>query len=197
MSAGKLVFRKAAPSKVILFALFLFFRSPSLNLQEKPRLVIAVPAQVSWTDTGLEVEEGEELIFRASGTISLQVGNPDGFCDPDGLNFQTAQQPLPAERLGILIGRVTRLLSTEVDPKTKEEIRHEETKVFPIGKERRVLMPLTGRLYLGVNENVVEDNSGEFLVVIQRKRLSSFMAGLKKLGRDHSLRLTPSTFLQR
>lgn len=179
MSAGKVLFRKVTPSKVILYALFLFFRSPSLHLQEKPRLVIAVPVQVSWTDTGLEVEEGEELIFRASGTISLQVGNPDGFCDPDGLNFQTAQQPLPAERLGILIGKVTRLLSTEVDLKTKEVIRHEETKVFPIGKERRVLMPLAGRLYLGVNENVVEDNSGEFLVVIQRKRSSSFMAKLK------------------
>lgn len=147
--------------------------------QEKPRLVIAVPANVSWTDTGLEVEEGEELSFHASGTISLQVGNPDGFCGPDGLDLQTPQQPLPAEKLGILIGKVSRLLSTEVDPKTKEVIRHEETRVFAIGKERRVLMPLTGRLYLGVNENVVEDNSGEFLVVIQKESLL-YLSSLKK-----------------
>ena len=31
-------------------------------------------------------------------------------------------------------------------------------------------MPLNGRLYLGINENVVGDNSGEFEVKIQIKK---------------------------
>ncbi|MCX7974184.1 MAG: hypothetical protein N3B16_06730 [Candidatus Aminicenantes bacterium] len=137
---------------------------------QETRVVVAVPAQVAWTDTGLEVEEGEALIFEASGTISLQAGNPEGFCDPEGLDLKTAQQPLIEEKLGMLIGKVARLLSTEIDPETKEIKRLEEERLFPIGRTREIEMPLSGRLYLGINENVVEDNSGEFLVVIRKFR---------------------------
>lgn len=151
---------------LILLSLGLIF----LDFFPPARLVVAVPAQVAWTDTGLEVEEGEEIIFEASGTISLQAGNPEGFCDPEGLDFKTAQQPLPEEKLGMLIGKVARLLSVEIDPQTKEIKRHEEVRLFPIGQRREIQMPISGRLYLGINENVVEDNSGEFLVVIHRLR---------------------------
>ncbi len=143
--------------------------SMSTSAQQKPLLVIAVPAQMAWTDTGIEVQEGEKFQFHASGTISLQVGNPEGFCGPEGLDLQTQQQPLPEERLGLLVGKVVRLIKTEVDPETKEIIRQEEINLFPIGQEKVVTMPSTGRLYLGINENVVEDNSGEFLVVIRKQ----------------------------
>lgn len=149
---------------LIRLALSLIF----LSFFPQEKLVVAVPAQIAWTDTGLEVEEGEKIIFEAKGTISLQAGNPEGFCEPEGLDFKTTQQPLPEEKLGMLIGKVARLLSVELDPQTKEIKRQEEVRLFPIGKSREVTMPLSGRLYLGINENVVEDNSGEFLVIIYR-----------------------------
>ncbi len=153
--------------KRYLIYFFCGFFILSIQAQEL-RLVLAVPAQVAWTDTGLEVEEGEEFIFEARGTISLQTGNPEGLCGPEGLDLKTMQQPMAEERLGMLLGKVARLISVEIDPQTKEDKRIEEVRLFAIGRERQVKMPFKGRLYLGINENVVEDNSGEFLVVIRK-----------------------------
>ena len=37
---------------------------------------VDVPGNIDWTDSGLDVVEGQELRFQASGGISLQEGNP-------------------------------------------------------------------------------------------------------------------------
>lgn len=141
-----------------------FFPAPGQTVK------ITVPAGSAWTDTGLDVEEGEEVGFSARGTISLQSGNPEAFCGPQGLELFTVQQPLRDKNLGALIGRVYRLISVEKDKETGEEIRHELAELFYIGPESRVLMPLQGRLQLGINENLVGDNVGEFVVLVQRDR---------------------------
>ena len=54
----------------------------------------------------------------------------------------------------------------EIDEETGEEIRHEIIEKFYIGSADQVRMPISGRLFLGINENVVGDNSGEFEVII-------------------------------
>lgn len=151
------------------YLIYFVFSLLILTVQaQELKLVMAVPAQVAWTDTGLEVEEGEEFIFEASGTISLQAGNPEGFCGPEGVELKTIQQPMAEEKLGMLLGKVVQLISIEIDPQIKEAKRLEEIRLFALGRQRRVKMPMKGRLYLGINENVVEDNSGEFLVVVRK-----------------------------
>ena len=127
-------------------------------------LQVKVPADSAWTDTGLDVRAGDVIHFEASGSISLQKGNPEAICGPRGLEMQTLQQPLTDENLGGLIGKVVRLVSVEVDEETKEEIRNELVEIFFLGAENRMDIPLDGRLHLGINELVVEDNSGEFEV---------------------------------
>ena len=125
-----------------------------------------MPANQSWTDTGLEVFQGQAIIFEASGIICLQRGNPIANCGPDGYKLKTVQQPLRDENIGALIGRVVNLISIETDKETGQEIRNEIIKEFYIGPTARVEMPLSGHLFLGVNENLVADNSGEFKVII-------------------------------
>lgn len=127
---------------------------------------VKVPGNVDWTDSGLNVVEGQEISFQASGGISLQVGNPLAECGPDGYNRRTLQQPLPERNIGALIGKVVYLISIEVDEETGEEIRNEIVEKFYIGSQSKVVMPISGRLYLGINENVVGDNEGEFVVKI-------------------------------
>ena len=127
-----------------------------------------VPGVSTWTDTGLDVVEGQEYVVRAAGGISLQRGNPTAFCGPDGYDLKTAQQPLPDRNIGALVGRVVLLISVEKDPETKKEFRNERVEVFYIGSESRVMMPLKGRFFLGINENVAGDNSGEFNASIFR-----------------------------
>jgi hypothetical protein len=121
---------------------------------------VGVPADVPWTDTRYDVKAGQRIAFRAQGGISLQQGNPRGYCGPDGLGFSTVQQPLPDTNFGALIGKVILLISVEVDEETGEETRNELIEYFYIGSDQTVEIPLDGSLFLGINELVVEDNSG-------------------------------------
>jgi len=131
---------------------------------------ITVPANVAWTDTGREVRGGDEFYFQASGEISLQKGNPMAFCGPEGYNLRTVQQPIKDKNIGSLIGKVVQVLSVTKDKETGEETKHDLAEYFYIGPENYVSMPMTGRFFLGVNENVVGDNTGEFAVLVYVKR---------------------------
>jgi hypothetical protein len=132
---------------------------------EKNRIYrMGVPADRHWVGTGFDVERGEVIHFMADGTISLQKGNPKAYCDPNGYNLKTMQQPIVDENIGSLIGRVILLISIEEDEETGEEIRNEIIKEFYIGGETEIAMPLGGELQLGINELVVEDNEGTFQV---------------------------------
>jgi hypothetical protein len=142
-----------------------------LEIDRVYRLVIA--SNTRWTDTGYDVQQGQEVHFRATGGISLQVGNPMAYCGPDGYDLKTLQQPLQDNNIGAVIGKVVLLISIEIDEETGEETRNELVELFYIGSEQKVSMPLDGRLYLGVNENVVEDNTGQFTVDIRLARSQS------------------------
>jgi hypothetical protein len=109
---------------------------------------------------------GQEIFFKAAGKISLQKGNPGADCGPEGYDLQMVRQPLAENNLGALIGKVVISVAVIVDEKTNDERKEEVAKVFFVGSENRVEMPAKGRLYLGINENVVGDNAGEFKVTV-------------------------------
>jgi len=141
--------------------------SPLLAPRQAVRVIVL--SSESWTDTGYRVLAGQDIQFQGSGIISLQKGNPiafpcspDGLRTPDGLPLKTAQQPFREENIGALIGKVVQLVAIEVDEETGEETRFEEERLFYIGARQKVTMPLSGHLYLGVNELVVVDNDGSF-----------------------------------
>jgi hypothetical protein len=128
---------------------------------------LTVPSNVQWTDTGYDVEGEQTLSFSGSGGISLQVGNPMAYCGPDGYDLKTVQQPIQDKNIGALIGKVVLLISIEVDEETGEETRNEMVEIFHIGSEQIISMPISGRLFLGINENIAGDNSGQFTVDIR------------------------------
>ena len=82
---------------------------------------LPVTSNARWTDTGFDVQQGQEVHFRASGGISLQVGNPMAYCGPDGYDLRTLQQPLQDNNIGAVIGKVVLLISIEIDEETGEE----------------------------------------------------------------------------
>jgi hypothetical protein len=131
---------------------------------------VIVPGAAGWVDTGRDVEEDADIVFSATGRISLQVGNPVAVCGPDGYEMRSVQQPLPDENIGALIGKVVQLVGIKKDEETGEETREEIVRYFMIGASARVRMPLAGRLHLGINENVFEDNAGAFTVDLARPR---------------------------
>jgi hypothetical protein len=148
------------------------------GFQLRPQIPIAFPsvekaivveATAGWVDTGFDIEAGEELRFLASGEIDLQRGNPGAVCGPEGIDLITVDQPVPDANLGALIGKVAQLVAARVDEDSGLEIRDEIFALFLIGEERSVTAPFKGRLYLGINENVVNDNGGGFSVAVIRR----------------------------
>jgi hypothetical protein len=112
---------------------------------------IRVPANQAWTDTGILVNQGDRVAFQASGEIAYgrsagQTATPDG--GPD----RRAQYPIPTISVGALLGRVG------------------TSAPFAIGTQTQPLpMPASGRLFLGINDNELTDNSGFYTVVVTRQ----------------------------
>ena len=111
---------------------------------------VVVPSNVVWTNTRINVTRGQHLRFEPSGEIRLSFNSAD-VARPSGtikarLN-DTA--PIPSTAVGALIGRVA------------------NGQPFSIGDTTNpVDMPANGRLFLGVNDDHVGDNSGNFVVKI-------------------------------
>jgi hypothetical protein len=111
---------------------------------------IRVPAQQQWTPTGIFVQEGAFVTFRASGEVQLS-DDPHDVARPAGsLTARYAPRaPLPNVLAGAVIGRVG------------------DSPPFGIGNQTRVPMPARGRLFLGINDDHLEDNRGEFIVIVE------------------------------
>ena len=139
---------------------------PDFDLARKVQVI----GSVVWTDTGLNVQKGQEYYLQAEGSVSLQKDNPIAACGPEGLTLRTMQQPLLDQNLGALICKVREKVEVTEDKRSGEKIEREIGEVFFVGKENRIVFPAAGRLLLGVNENVIGDNDGAFDVRIYLKR---------------------------
>jgi hypothetical protein len=130
---------------------------------------VAVAADAGWTDTGIDVAAGDTIVFAASGEINLQKGNPEAVCGPAGVDLITVDQPVPNANLGALIGKLAQTVARRVDEDSGVETVDEIFVLFVVGTEGTFTAPFKGRIYLGVNENVLKDNAGAFSVVITRR----------------------------
>lgn len=110
---------------------------------------ITVPADRSWTRTGVDVRAGDIISFRASGEIDWGKGlsGPEGRRAGEGGIFR----PLGEEPACGLIGRIGALS-------------------FFIGASAEIEAAGDGELELGINDDKVSDNAGEFRVRIRTAR---------------------------
>jgi hypothetical protein len=113
------------------------------------RQTVRVNAQQRWTDSGMNVRAGDVLTFSASGEIRMS-DNPDDVATPAGSRKGRTAPDAPV--LNQLAGG---LLAKIGD--------------FPamfVGGRPTITAPVTGRLYLSVNDDHLPDNSGEFTVIV-------------------------------
>ena len=111
---------------------------------------VFVAANVQWTETNIDVQAGQDIYFDAGGDIRWRPDRRDG---PAGeQNSPTnPNRPIPNRPAGALIGRVGA----------------SSTDYFFIGTNRGPFrMRSAGRLFLGVNDDNLQDNSGAFRVVV-------------------------------
>jgi hypothetical protein len=108
---------------------------------------IRVNALHRWTDTGIDVRAGTTLTFDASGTIQMSADSND-VATPAGA--RSGRRAPDAPVLNQLAGGLIAMIGN-YGP------------IF-IGDRRSLTAPATGRLYLGVNDDHLLDNRGEFSV---------------------------------
>jgi hypothetical protein len=119
-----------------------------------PAGAIRVPGNSAWVATPLTVRKGDMVVFNVSGQIQLSSDANDVAVSAGSLTQRrAANSPLPQNLAGALIARVG------------------NSAPFPIGNVTTpVTMPADGQLYLGVNDDEVGDNRGEFIVRMTRQR---------------------------
>jgi len=110
---------------------------------------VNVAANVPWSDTGIDVRSGQTVYFNANGEVRWGRDRRDG---PEGENNSPRNPGRPTpNRLGAaLIGRV----GDSNDP------------FFVGGDNGGIRVRSSGRLYLGINDEVLTDNSGTFRVTV-------------------------------
>jgi hypothetical protein len=111
--------------------------------------LIRVDATERWTDTGIDVRAGDTLGFDAQGTVRLS----DDSNDTAGIGGTSSARrvvsaPLRNQSVGALIARI------------------DSGEALFIGNRRSLQAPANGRLYLGVNDAYLGDNTGNFQVVV-------------------------------
>ena len=114
--------------------------------------LVRVDAKQAWTDTGIIVNAGDRVVFNASGQIQFGQGAGQT-SDPNGNAAERrATYPDPSVPVGALLGKIG------------------YSAPFAIGMQTQPLvMPASGRLLLGVNDNDRNDNSGFYSVTVIRQ----------------------------
>jgi hypothetical protein len=108
---------------------------------------VTVSADTAWVDSGVDVRAGQTIFFEAQGRVRWGRDRQDG---PAGERNSPSNpnRPMGNRNAAALIGKIG-------------------NDMFFIGDETGpVRMRSAGRLYLGVNDDVLTDNSGNFRVVV-------------------------------
>jgi hypothetical protein len=108
-----------------------------------------------WTDSGLMVRKGQRLKISATGRVSLGEGR---FSTPTGLpRVVDTEKLMRNEPTGTLIA----------------VIGDDNDEFIAIGANREFYAPRDGRLFLGVNEGKLEDNTGSYDALIEVEPVST------------------------
>jgi hypothetical protein len=119
------------------------------GLREKD---VLVSGDVPFVDTGIDVRPGQQIYFESTGNVwwkpSEKTG-PEGESGSD--RERDSRRPLPRRPTGGLLGKVGQ----------------DSTDLFFIGADPGpIRVRSAGRLLLGVNDDYVQDNHGNFRVVV-------------------------------
>jgi Ca2+-binding EF-hand superfamily protein len=116
---------------------------------------LVIDAQTRWTDTGLDVRAGQFITLHAEGTVQMSSDAND-IADPWGARSgrKAANSPVNTMPAGGIIAMINGSTPVFIGNRT----------------DTRVRVPASGRLYLGINDDYLNDNRGEFRVTINVER---------------------------
>jgi Ca2+-binding EF-hand superfamily protein len=114
---------------------------------------VRVNSQQRWTDTGIVVRAGDIITFQSSGQIQMS-DNAQDLASPAGALSRRMAPDAPVS--GVLAGALIAKIGGYAP--------------VAIGDQTRITAPVSGQLYLGVNDDHLPDNRGEFTVTVGMQR---------------------------
>jgi hypothetical protein len=109
---------------------------------------VNVTAREAWTDTGIDVRAGQQIYFQASGETRWGPNRRDGAAGERNSPYNSGR-PLPDRPGAALLGRIG------------------ESDMLFIGDQPGPFrIRSNGRLYLGINDDVLTDNTGALRVTV-------------------------------
>jgi LssY-like putative type I secretion system component LssY len=115
---------------------------------------VTVPGDSQWIDTKIDVTAGDKLHITATGTVD--------FSDKPGVGPQGAERgwkdtlralSVSSAGRGALVGQIG---------------NDRAATPFLVGADGTIVVPVAGRLYLGVNQDLLSKPTGQFQVHIER-----------------------------
>jgi len=121
--------------------------------QQFGNTTIRVNSQQRWVDTGLDVRNGDIITFSTSGQIQMSDNASDVAVPGGATSHRMAPDaPISGVYAGALIGKIGNYAP------------------MAIGDQSRITAPVSGHLYLSVNDDYLQDNRGEFVVQLGVQR---------------------------
>jgi hypothetical protein len=119
---------------------------PQRGMRERQ---VVVDAREQWTDTGIDVRSGQQIYFASQGESKWGRDRRDG-AEGERNSPLNPNRPLPDRPAAALIGRIG-----------------DRNQIFFIGGDSGPFRARdNGRLYLGINDDVLTDNSGNLRVTV-------------------------------
>lgn len=108
---------------------------------------IAVPGNALWTDTGIDLVAGQRIAIDAADEVCSKGGSLSHCSGPEGQRKTSSYNVRGFEKLGHAA-----LIAALGDTR------------FPVQRGRKLMVPSSGRLRLGINDKDVKDNRGSYAV---------------------------------
>jgi hypothetical protein len=122
------------------------FVGPPRGMRERQ---VVVDARQQWTDTGIDVRAGQQIYFSSQGETRWGRDRRDG-AEGERNSPLNPNRPLPDRPAAALIGRIG-----------------DRNEYFFVGGDTGPFRARdSGRLYLGINDDVLTDNSGNLRVIV-------------------------------
>ena len=120
------------------------------TLGRRQTTAFTVPGNQQWIETDVTVQQGANVDVRVTGEIEYAPNVRVSAAGAPRKGPGGGDVPIPNAPAGALIGRV------------------DNGQPFVIGRNTSVRMPASGTLFLGINDDNVSDNRGDFRVLLAR-----------------------------
>lgn len=115
---------------------------------------VQITGDRTWVDTGIDVQPGEHVVVNASGSLhyadAKQDNGPEGI--PRGFKDLLRILPFNDAGRGTLIGRIG---------------DKDAAQPFLLGAKRDVIAPISGRLWIGINQGSDDSADGTYTVRVE------------------------------